>query len=636
MSKRGIKGLRRRPASSREGVALVSVLVVFVSLAGLAYAALMTSTIEVNESRRSVDKVRTKFLAESGYERGLEYLASAVSHNALGNPLDGINGLFAGGESVTPYLGEPVLQGPTQVGAYSVTINRVAQTADSVDIEIKSTGYLPLAPGALASGQALGDWEAISVTVHYELGPSSVFDYAYFINNWGWFYGNTINAHGNVRSNGQFDVANYTPLVAGQALYDSVNWDGTTASLVGYQDDNEDGLMDGNDGGVWSAWDILRASGLQGNGGKAPNQHEFSESVPMPNLTDLSGYEEAAIANNTTLSIGGVQVSDAVFGDDAGETGNLYLEGTLADPIELNGSIVAQGDVIIKGYVTGQGAIYSGGNIYCPESVMYVNGPGNPLPEGLTQAESEAWLADNWGDDFLGLFAKESIVAGDFTDNTWRYYVGHWMANSLNKSIEDAGEDGIPNTYAGLDGIVGTADDDVLEGDGIFTIEYYTQQDLELGLIPEGSSVDDPIPGTGEDIDGDGVFDDGITLSDLDLPGSLNQGTWGGNMPVAGFGDYSDISSLYANQLDAVLYTNHTFCQTVLGSDPMVINGALVSRNEDVVYGTPAFDINYDIRLLGGNSGMAGDLLPQTLNAPRITRWEVLRNDPNRYIEVQP
>jgi hypothetical protein len=610
--------------------------VVFVGLAGIAYATLVNSTIEVHESRRSIDKVRTKFLAESGYERALGYLASAVSRNALGNPLDGINGLFAGGESVTPYLGEPVMQGPTQVGAYSVTLNRVAQSANSLDIEIKSTGYLPLAPGALAAGQALGDWEAISVTVHYELGPSGVFDYAYFINNWGWFYGNTINAYGNVRSNGQFDVANYTPLVAGQALYDSVSWDGSAAHLSGYHDDNQDGLMDGNDGGVWSGWDILRAAGLQGNGGLAPNQHEFSDNVPMPNLSDLSGYEEMALAGNTSLSIGGVEMSDAIFGDDSGETGNLYLEGTLADPIELNGSIVVKGDVIIKGYVTGQGAIYSGGNIYCPESVMYVDGPGDPLPEGLTQAESEEWLSNNWGNDFLGLFAKESIVAGDFTDDTWRYYVGQWMANDLNKSAEDAGEDGIPNTYAGLDGIVGTADDDVLEGDGVFTIEHYTEQDQDLGLIPEGAAVGDPIPGTGEDIDGDGVYDPGITLSDLDLPGDLDQGTWGGNMPGAGFGSYSEISSLEANQLDAVLYTNHTFCQTVLGSEPMVINGALVSRNEDVVYGTPSFDINYDVRLLGGNSGMAGNLLPITLQAPEITRWEVLKSDPNRYVDVQP
>ena len=33
------------------------------------------------------------------------------------------------------------------------------------------------------------------------------------------------------------------------------------------------------------------------------------------------------------------------------------------------------------------------------------------------------------------------------------------MNSSLNKSEEDAGEDGIPNTIAGKDGILGTADD---------------------------------------------------------------------------------------------------------------------------------------------------------------------------------
>ncbi len=66
--------------------------------------------------------------------------------------------------------------------------------------------------------------------MRYILAPSRVFDYAYFINNWGWFYGDTIYCNGNARSNGQFDVAGYKPTVTGQPIYDDVDWNGTAIS----------------------------------------------------------------------------------------------------------------------------------------------------------------------------------------------------------------------------------------------------------------------------------------------------------------------------------------------------------------------------------------------------------------------
>jgi len=265
-----------------------------------------------------------------------------------------------------------------------------------------------------------------------------------------------------------------------------------------------------------------------------------------------------------------------------------------------------------------------------------VDPPNTSRPTGNTQAETEQWLTDNWDKDFLGLFARENIVVGDYTNSTWRSYVNSWMNSSLNKSKEDAGEDGIPNTTEGRDGITGTADDDVLDDDGVFSVEYYTDVDDALGLIPPGKSVGDVIPGTGEDIDGDGAYDGTTTLTDLDVAAALNTTNWGGNMPSGGIASYHDISTLYANHLDATFYTNHSFCYVVLGGTSARINGALVSRNENIIYGTPTIDINYDCRLLGGRSGMAGDLLPHVMQSPVIVRWQALDRDPNRYVEPQP
>ncbi len=630
------RGLRSHSNQEKRGAALMSVLIVFIGVFGVMYATVAMSANEARSSRRSMDQVRAKYLAESGFERGMHFLQTAIDLNSAFDPLGGLQALFPGGNPITPYTSEAVMDGASQVGAYSVSLALVGQTPTSVTIQIDSTGYLPEGPATLADGESLGEWDAISVTVSYSIEPSEVFDYAYFINNWGWFYGNTIFANGNVRSNGQFDVAGYHPTVTGQPKYDSVDWNGTNSTLSGYQDDNGDGLTDGNDGGVWSGWDIVAAQNLQGNGGNASNQHEFAGSVDMPNLTDLSSYETRATLDGSSISIGGSTVSDAVYGDDAGETGNLYLHGTAANPIMLDGPLVARGDVIISGYVSGQGAIYAGGNVYVPDSVQYVDPPLTARPVDGTTAETEAWLDTNWDKDFLGLFARENVVVGDHTHGTWRYYVSNWMASSLNQSAEDAGEDGVPNTIDGMDGVAGTADDDVLEGDGTWTVETYTQAQADAGLIPAGLNVGDTVPGSGEDIDGDGIYDGTTTLADIDLKHSLNTTNWGGNMPASGIANYRDIATLYANHIDAVIYTNHSFCYTVLGSQPAVINGALVSRNENIVYGTPSISINYDDRLLGGAAGMAGDLLPQVMQPPTIVRWQHLDRDPNRYIGVAP
>jgi hypothetical protein len=103
-------------------------------------------------------------------------------------------------------------------------------------------------------------------------------------------------------------------------------------------------------------------------------------------------------------------------------------------------------------------------------------------------------------------------------------------------------------------------------------------------------------------------------------------------MPVGGIASYSSIATLYAANLDATFYTNHSFCYVVLGGTSAKINGALVSRNEDIVYGTPSVDINQDCRLLGGTTGMASGLLPTTLQPVEVLRWQPLDSDPNFYV----
>jgi len=615
--------------NSRRGSVLLGTLLVLVALMGLLYATGRVSVVEVHDTRSSVEGLQAKYLAEAGKERALNLLTQTARRASAQDPLGSLKRLFAGGSKYAPFVAEPLSSGNSRVGAYSVTLTATEQTPSSITIAIESSGYRTDALQTLDARQPLLGWSASRTTVRYSLAPSHVFDYGYFINNWGWFFGNTLVCRGNVRSNGQFDAAGCAPTITGQALYSAVRWNGSNATLSGHHDGNKDGAKDGRDGGLWSSWAIVGVQKLMGNASHVQNQHDFQDPVQMPNLTNLASYEASALQQQSSLTVAGVTVCNAVLGDDPGEKQNLYLVGTLADPIVLNGPVVVRGNVIISGYVTGQGAIYSGGNVYCPSSVTYKNPPTSKRPVDGTQASNEAWLTANWNKDFLGLFARENVVVGDFTDATWQYYESMWMADPLNASDEDCGADGIPNTRAGRDGILGTADDDVLEGDGLFSIQHYTQQDSDLGLLPPGAHVGDPIPGTGEDIDGDGVHDGTATLNDVILSTPLDSANWDGNMPASGIAGYHSIASMTAANLDAVFYTNHSFCWTVLGSESAKINGALVSRNENIVYGTPSLEVNYDCRLLGGSSGRAARFLPSTLQAPELLQWSPLDHDPN-------
>ena len=611
---------------SEAGNALVMVLVVTIAVSGLLYSSVATTTVDLRASVRSVDDVRTMALARAGVERTVDRLREAARKWNSINPMQGIQGLFAGG-TYTALAAAPIQVDGQVFGECSATAVAVVNDPERMVITIDSTGYYPFAPANRPAGAPAPRRKSLRVTVEVRTDQSRVFDYSYFINNWGWFYGSNIFCRGNGRSNGQFDVAGYAPTLTGQPTYDRLEWFGTTATLSGYRDDNQDGLEDGADGGVFAGWDISGAQNLQGNGRLAKNQHEFQEQIEMPNLSNLTIYEQRAISAGGSIRVGGSTLVSGVYGDSPGEKQNLYLIGTAANPIVIDGPVVVRGDLVLAGVIQGQGAIYAGGNAYIPNNLAYANPPTTNRPTDNSQAATEAWLANNKNKDFVAVLARENVVLGNHTDATWRSYVSGWLAHSMNKSREDAGEDGIPNTRIGKDGIAGTEDDDVLEDDGIFSVERYTALDELLGLIATGRAVGDVVPGSGEDIDGDGVYDNTLTLADLDLKSALNTTNWGGT--ITGSVSYGSIASTSMARLDGVFYTNHAFAWLTVPSTAIQMNGAVVSRNESIIYGGPSLNFNYDCRLLGGSSSLIGDILPRTLTPLELRDWMVLDTDPN-------
>ncbi len=465
----------------------------------------------------------------------------------------------------------------------------------------------------------------------YEMShsASAIFDYSYFVNNWGWFYGNNIVSKGNSRSNGSFDMGGYRPQIWGKPRFRSSN----DIDLIGYIDDNCDGKENNQDGGIY-AWDTITGTPsstghpkdlYQGMRGK--NTTPEVPLLPMPNLNSLGTYEKMAKDKGSYIKIGNTIICDGIWGDNETRQ-HLYLEGTIDQPVEIYGTVVVRGDLIIRGYFTGQGSIYCGRNIYLPQRIIAKNGVSNKEPSTNSEASRENWRDTNKNADLLGLFAKENIVMSDFTNSNWRSQVSSWMSNSKNGSKEDAGLDKIPNTG------------DFGENDGKWTVEYDTNGNV--------------IPGTGEDIDGDGVYDATGTLNDFNLASSTfttNHTAWGGNIP-SGVTKFSDVTywdddlnkpavgtgSTNFPEVHAVLYTNH-FLGGYIKNDSynykddtskmqnntknIVFFGSVICRNESIIYDSSNIYFYHDDRISADSGKRFNLMLPRVWNPLSIIALDI-------------
>ena len=499
---------------NRKGFALIVAMTFLAVLfmGGGSYLYMVTN--EAKYTERQIDTQKSFFLAEAGVERAIwrvkndSIIASEIFQ-------------LKGAATAANYLEDENI---------TVTITNLGNNMYQVS----------------STSQVGNSTKTLNTTIQKN-PPSKVFDYGYFINNWGWFYGSGITSRGDVRSNGRFDFRS-RPRVEGD---------------------------------IYAGCEIDDGSqGIRGSGGDPSNQYPNSDTLDMPNLYDLSYYENKASSGNGSIVVDGVTMVDGVFGDDAGETGNIALVGTHSRPIEVTGTVVIRGDVVIKGVIQGQGSIYAGRNIYLADDIQYRTAPSSPRPASNNPDAVDNWVNAHKDKDLVGFAATENIVMGDYTSETG----GSWYSNSwlFGMGDEDVGEDGIPDT------------NDAHENDGVFQSEY-------------------------EDLDGDGVRDNNYNWSDVQTQVPITEFA---NCP-AGVSDFGDIADNNVNRLDGIFYTNHAFAgRTGYGA---VVNGSIISKDEAIIYRN-TLTINYDERInsrytTGQNRIIEVDL-PVSKKVEIIRWWE--------------
>lgn len=307
---------------------------------------------------------------------------------------------------------------------------------------------------------------------------------------------------------------------------------------------------------------------------------------------------------------------------------------------------------------------------------------------------------DSTKKDLVGLFAKENIVVGNAVSVPYSSGAidGYTTSGTIIKgltlqtgsiTVED------PNTHAistesvnfnetdesklGMDKVPNTrdtkssADEEYsTETNGTWDVEFYTDANPPpaggknpttgnefkkwSGAKPTGlykdwdqAIKDAVIPGSGEDLDGDGVYDATMDLYDVvcfnktiaenlrskyssyknietspsDWTNAFNfDSTWGGNYNPSSITNLSALSGdsfsngKWAKKLDGLTYTNHVWGGIVLGD----INGGFIARAECIARGGIT---NHDDRVVGGGESIAdaGCQVPQVEHMD-IIRWK--------------
>lgn len=115
--------------------------------------------------------------------------------------------------------------------------------------------------------------------------------------------------------------------------------------------------------------------------------------VPSGSVIDTAGklFDAQTLGNQATLA--------------AVTTGNVFLTGTASEPILIDDDLAINGDLVIKGYVKGEGSLTVSGNVYIPTDLVYL--------DGTDEFGRTFGVASDGTQNALAIASGGSIVVGD-------------------------------------------------------------------------------------------------------------------------------------------------------------------------------------------------------------------------------
>lgn len=357
----------------------------------------------------------------------------------------------------------------------------------------------------------------------------------------------------------------------------------------------------------------------------------------MPMISDLDGYVKYAQQQKGTLKCPQYTFTDSTgtkktiaektvnaYYNDVGPSGNanladkgaLVLVGTYDKPVEIKGPVVVDSDVIISGYIKGQGVIYSGRNIHVLDNVYYKNGPDWSSVNNKNGSGTVSTVTQNNKDkDLVCFIAKGNVVIGNCSSTDWYNSIKKYISNDeaiYNTSQHDCDPS---DKNIGYDTKFG----------GDYTSVEKTGTHLKVSSEPDyvwgsdGHRLKDSYGNYIKKLKNRNDRRYYQTVCDDAILGTFNKSN--------------------PNHLDGVFYNNHCIMGTVGNNSKnnMTIFGSLVCRNEALLVTTQGkMMFNWDNRLREGSpSHVAGLPLPRGLQTPHTYSWQEVPDEMNPIYQGQ-
>jgi hypothetical protein len=209
--------LQHRKRIVKRGSALAASIFVLSLLAVASVSYLEQSTESLRLTRRLTNEVSTTNLCEGGIQDVLHSLWRPFKQEQNFEDLDADLDGASPNNPKKPIAGQVLGAGSYSAGV--IGFSTPPGDNFSRNITIRAIGWIDRdSDGVLDSGEVS---KSIDVTARFELTRSKVFDYAYFVNNYGWMTGfnqNDLVVNGDMRANGNFNFLSGSPTVNGSVF----------------------------------------------------------------------------------------------------------------------------------------------------------------------------------------------------------------------------------------------------------------------------------------------------------------------------------------------------------------------------------------------------------------------------------
>ena len=575
----------------QRGSSFLAILIVLagVAMAGSSYVGSTTATLR--NAKRNAANVQTTNLCEAGVQSVLRqfWREFRVSQNFIS--LDTI----CTGATISNSRGT-VTGSISGVGRFSAgVISYVQPEGNSFTrvVIIRSVGWVDANNnGSIDDNEPV---KVVDVTAAYQLSRSQVFDYSYFVNNYGWMSGfssTSLVVNGDMRANGDFTFSGGSPTVNGSVIA-TANDKLSPASAgditgVPVKQDNASYISTQN--GTSNPDDLEKRM----RPGYDATIHGARGSATYEQWRDIIFDSDANITNGT--------LSGAALADRSGTRGWTNPSGTVATNLLDNQPT----DEVIMPDLSDLATYQNLSNNYTDTKATFKDGTANPY------SGQGAWL-DVWNSSTNsyqrvttnGVLSGSVVLIG--TDS--KPIKVHGPVTITQDVLIKGTVQGQGTIYTGRNiHIVGSIRYKVkpsFRGNSPTDIDNQNEKADMLGLAARGSVI------MGKTTD----FTNAYPLQYMTPP--FTKGRWdlnGNWIPpynatdtdASGFQKYKTVLgdtvmnsvAESVNQIDAILYTNFVGGGNIgSGGGGVLFNGSIISKDEAMVVYSLPMKMNYDSRV---------------------------------------